>query len=223
MATERELIGAILADPADDTVRLAYADWLDEQDKPLIPCVNCSGKGYVLGFLDPMSYVFGTPSEVQCGQCNGTAHHPDQTKALRAEFIRLQIAIARGRFDSDQAKEQLVSRSHEILKDRAGQWFGVDPNAVYTGEKPSVLRRPVGWNNIEYHFDRGFASDVTCAGATWLEFADEILAGQPIEIVRLTQPLSSGRSDFIPMPPHWYAITWPRIKFVLPPEISRRP
>lgn len=34
MTDEAALLASILADPADDTVRLAYADWLDENDQP---------------------------------------------------------------------------------------------------------------------------------------------------------------------------------------------
>jgi len=34
MSEEEALVAAIAADPADDTVRLAYADWLDEHDQP---------------------------------------------------------------------------------------------------------------------------------------------------------------------------------------------
>ncbi|MBA4188707.1 MAG: hypothetical protein C0467_11970 [Planctomycetaceae bacterium] len=34
MSDEEALIAAIATDPADDTVRLAYADWLDEHDHP---------------------------------------------------------------------------------------------------------------------------------------------------------------------------------------------
>ncbi|MDB5311649.1 MAG: hypothetical protein JWO38_5851 [Gemmataceae bacterium] len=33
-AEERALLAAIIADPDDDTVRLVYADWLDEHDRP---------------------------------------------------------------------------------------------------------------------------------------------------------------------------------------------
>src|SRR5262245_57198091 len=34
MPTGQNLLAAILADPDDDTVRLAYADWLEEQGDP---------------------------------------------------------------------------------------------------------------------------------------------------------------------------------------------
>jgi uncharacterized protein (TIGR02996 family) len=60
MSDQEGLLRAILEDPEDDTVRLAYADWLDEHDQPEraefiriqitlskdIPCDHCGGKGY---------------------------------------------------------------------------------------------------------------------------------------------------------------------------------
>lgn len=34
MTTDKQLLSAIIADPEDDTVRLVYADWLEENGQP---------------------------------------------------------------------------------------------------------------------------------------------------------------------------------------------
>lgn len=84
--TEREaLYAAICAEPEDITLRLAYADWLDEQPTTKT-CPKCAGKGY---YYDPPYYAFG-PDE--CGTCRGTGAVPSADAAL-AEFIRAQCAL----------------------------------------------------------------------------------------------------------------------------------
>jgi uncharacterized protein (TIGR02996 family) len=51
MTDEPALLAAIAADPDDDTVRLAYADWLDEHDRPeraefiRAQCERAAGRG----------------------------------------------------------------------------------------------------------------------------------------------------------------------------------
>lgn len=68
---------AISANPADDTVRLAYADWLDEH-AAAVPCP----------FIGPKAH-----HSRQCSQCSGSGVvYPDHD---RAEFIKVQVEIAR--------------------------------------------------------------------------------------------------------------------------------
>jgi uncharacterized protein (TIGR02996 family) len=73
---EEKFLGAIGADPDDDTVRLVYADWLDE---------------------------------------NGGGD--------RAEFIRVQVELARPVGD-DQRGDELRRRESEILAARRDEWVG---------------------------------------------------------------------------------------------------
>ncbi|VTS01326.1 leucine-rich repeat-containing protein typical subtype : Leucine-rich repeat-containing protein typical subtype OS=Herpetosiphon aurantiacus (strain ATCC 23779 / DSM 785) GN=Haur_4051 PE=4 SV=1: LRR_6: LRR_6: LRR_6: LRR_6: LRR_6: LRR_6 [Gemmata massiliana] len=69
-------INAILADPADDTVRLTFADWLDEHEQP-----------------------------------------------DRAEFIRIQVKLARALEDDPSCKD-LRSRENELLAIHKTMWLG---------------------------------------------------------------------------------------------------
>jgi len=68
--TERALLRGIIANPADDTPRLVYADWLDEHEQ-MVPCEVCVRKGQ------------------ECPQ------HVSNNYAKRAELIRVQCELTR--------------------------------------------------------------------------------------------------------------------------------
>lgn len=71
---------AVLADPGDDTVRLAYADWLDEQSNS-VTCHICGSNG---GWMSQYS----NPSVWRpCATCDGTGFEPDDV-GHRARGIR---------------------------------------------------------------------------------------------------------------------------------------
>lgn len=98
--TEREqMLAAVFADPQDDTVRLAYADFLDEH--PDKPCPQCMGTGS--HGLDPYQIAqrYGTHragqmlDALKCGVCDGTGTVIDTSDADRAELIRNGVALAR--------------------------------------------------------------------------------------------------------------------------------
>lgn len=87
--TEREqLWKAICADPENDTIRLAFADWLDEQPKPRLKCKNekCHDGRLYTG-KDGMKWI-------DCPHCG-----PDASDADLAEFIRVQCRLSSGRYD----------------------------------------------------------------------------------------------------------------------------
>jgi uncharacterized protein (TIGR02996 family) len=73
------LYRAILAHPDEDTPRLAYADWLDENAGP----VRCS---------DPRHDDPSWPA-ARCGGCGGR-HGESDGRRERAEFIRVQCRLA---------------------------------------------------------------------------------------------------------------------------------
>ena len=98
MTPDNPFLPALLADPDDDTLRLAMADWLDEHDQP-----------------------------------------------ARAEFIRVQVALARGVSDPD-SRWYLGRRQRDLLAAHDAEW--VAPLA-------EVLGLRVGeWSG--WAFRRGF-------------------------------------------------------------------
>src|SRR4051794_2171970 len=82
---ELGLVQAIIESPEDDTLRLVYADWLD-----------------------------------------------DHGEGARAEFIRLQSALARLPED-DGRREQYASREKELLEQHQEEWLGPARQAVSGG------------------------------------------------------------------------------------------
>lgn len=86
MSEQVAFIRAIVANPDDDTVRLAYADWLDDQESVRMNCKACNGTGEVMtsdkhGYMD---YA------MQCRKCEDRTVL-DTSNADRAELIRIQI------------------------------------------------------------------------------------------------------------------------------------
>jgi hypothetical protein len=95
-ADELALLAAVCADPDDDVVRLAYADYLEE-NAGVVPCPACLHTG---SLATPSAHVkYGTRVAerafelAKCGQCNGSGTAPDG-RADRAELIRVQCEIA---------------------------------------------------------------------------------------------------------------------------------
>lgn len=78
------LLAAIAANPDDDTVRLAFADWLDE-NAGTVECPKCKGK-------KPRRW---RDHSGICDVCNNAGFVHDN-RAAQAEFIRVQVELARG-------------------------------------------------------------------------------------------------------------------------------
>ena len=83
------LLAAIMSNPAEDTPRLEYADWLDEQDPGSETCSLCDGTG------SWVTYAYSNPPEEEpCPSCNATGQTRDPSNGYRAAVIRMQIEIA---------------------------------------------------------------------------------------------------------------------------------
>ncbi len=86
-AEETAFLAAICADPADDTTRLVYADWLDEHGETVL-CPSCLGAG------TQYSSPPGQPKVGTCPRCHGEKRVSDGRRE-RGEFIRVQCELAR--------------------------------------------------------------------------------------------------------------------------------
>lgn len=145
---------AILMRPAEDTPRLAYADWLQENEQS-VPCEVCVRTG------------------CEC------PHWVSNEYAKRAEFIRVQVGMARlghnpfecrkepcdkcpARFD---LWEPLHARANSLFQSHGMKWFDV---------------------SLVGHIERGFANAMTCNLKHFMEHAEAMFAAHPIERVTLT-------------------------------------
>jgi uncharacterized protein (TIGR02996 family) len=164
MTDERDLLAAILLTPADDTVRLVYADCLDEQPGE-VDCPACVGTG---------------EDENRCARCGGSGRVPNPARpAERAEFIRVQVELE-ARFpgwSGTPANESLLAGGdYHALRQRErecmggavlGDWFNPEPHNrkwhyFLAGNEPAGL--------VPYPFlviRRGFVEAVSCDMATF--------------------------------------------------------
>lgn len=86
---ERAFLLAIAAEPSEDTPRLAYADWLDEQEPEV--CSRCGGNGRISPDSAGVLVSVWLPQMFQdCPVCGGIGRERCN-KVDRAEFIRVQI------------------------------------------------------------------------------------------------------------------------------------
>lgn len=144
------LLRAIEAQPEEDTPRLLFADWLDENGrvrrvecpeckrKPA-KCPKCKGKGRINVYKGVATYkrmmscrsCNGTGKGVSCSHCSGTGYVEHNPDADRAELIRVQVELAQighwaypdgGRLARRGA--ELTARSDALLARNRRDWFG---------------------------------------------------------------------------------------------------
>jgi uncharacterized protein (TIGR02996 family) len=172
MGDGEALLRAILDQPKEDTPRLAYADWCDENGQP-----------------------------------------------ERAEFIRVQVTIARWGTTPPADAEEWVRRERELIYGKVDSYrynwnvwislrtFSLNYPSQETIGSPSVA------------FSRGFVSHVSCSWPDWRAHADAILAAHPVERVRLTTwPPALRHPDDVANFRGACKFRWPRIEFELPPD-----
>jgi len=125
MSDRDNLYRAILRDPDDDTVRLAYADYLDET-AGAEKCPTCAGHGRIyqseLAGTGETAYTrlggaihrLGIGKEIVCTACDGGGN--ETHTAARADFIRVQVELEPLRAATDERDRQyrLYQREYRI-------------------------------------------------------------------------------------------------------------
>lgn len=161
MTDAAALLAAILADPADDTARLVYADWLEENDQP--ERAEFIRVQVELARLEPWHFPsdctlpITSPHYGQCEECKRWSG----------------------------AKETLCRRERELIygvpKPGSYNWDGWVP-------KGFGLDYPAGTERLGHRatLSRGFVSALACTWDAWRTHADAITRAQPIERVTLT-------------------------------------
>lgn len=154
MTAQDAFIRKILAEPADDTPRLVYADWLDEH-AGTVPCPICRGPGFNRGGL-------GGP--IGCTRCRGELAVSDGSRE-RAEFIRVQVELARNEDVIDKHVRRLMARQRELWVGCNAAWF---PKGTIEAFKivGDLLQNRYGKTLGAVR--RGFVAEVRCDLATLL-------------------------------------------------------
>lgn len=176
------LLAAVLAQPDEDTVRLVYADCLDEQGGPVAShraefirnqceiakrcpiksCPDCdaghsNGSGMVIW-----------DNKLACRSCG---IDPSKSRQVRSMFIHMP--------------------SPEVLH----RWFVGDVAGSYFKQFDRSI--PPGYYGEAAAWSRGFVHSITCTAADWIKHADTITAQHPITAVTLTTmpEITAFRSD----------------------------
>lgn len=198
------LLAAIIAHPAEDTPRLVYADWLDE-----------NGQHERAEFIRVQVELSRGPDGIDCrritGRDSGYDCYPLDQTARRPAVGTNAVAKVRGGMGPAQVWLVVTGTvcgvvvggdegGFSLTYTRAGAW---QPHLVTRErelwEKPDPWGRlgvPHGWvvgldrdrDNASTHMRvrRGFVESVTCSAADWLEHGDAIRAAHPVTKVVLT-------------------------------------
>lgn len=197
MNQQDAFLESIVADPQDDSVRLIFADWLEENSGNHNTCPVCLGSGFS-PISDPK---WGNDT---CPNCTGDGKMHNGF-ANRAGFIRTQIALSKLtpypqlKHIEEKAK-QLETRSaleeleKQLLRDCGVMWipeYGRFARFEKESEPFKIVaalsdQMPHLVLDTEYLFTRGFVSKVSTTCEVWLKHGKEIAAKCPLEEVKLT-------------------------------------
>lgn len=159
MNTEDAILRAIWDEPAEDTPRLALADFL-EQYAGTVPCWPCHGTGTV-------GPAPGCPAG-QCPACKGGGSVPDGS-AARAEFIRVQCRLAVLESDPRQAQcsapewDEFLARERALLELHWHPWSFPAATYCVNPHGPAVPYPGA----VGVTFSRGFVSEVRLSLASF--------------------------------------------------------
>lgn len=188
------MLRAICANRDDDTPRLVFADWLDEQAGEM-PCPRCSGYA-----ADPEN-PFGGPGYRperdpasgrheggwgNCKTCNAGGGTPGRVSngfGERAEFIRVQVELAKvlpadaeAELLTGGVQRHLESIDHLLRDPKRWKWV-----CGQLGRLNELGEAADWWGWMEYRRQgvqmiprRGLVSRVVCDSASWLRVADEV-------------------------------------------------
>jgi uncharacterized protein (TIGR02996 family) len=203
---ERGLLRTVCEYPDDDTPRLVYADWLEEQ-AGTVPCKRCDSSSGVIWASDPHDgEKYPVLKEWECPRCRGAGRISDG-RAERAKFIRVQCELEPVRSHGHGTEKphrgacvicslvaHLERRERELIHAHV-EWADdvwPVPNHHWYPIEVGFLSADAG---AELQFRRGFVEEVTCTTQDWKDHGPTIVACQPVREAALSdkQPQEYGR------------------------------
>jgi len=181
MTEQEALYRSILEDPEDDTVRLVYADYLDENGQP-----------------DRAEFIrvqieLAKPSH--CTSCGGTgftgyASYTATCPSCRPEFLRLK------------------GRESDLWNVHSGEWFGSRSPRPLPGDlgwaisdgEGTYIRAIVAAYHSRYFVRRGFVDKVVCAMRGLVAVGKKLFSEHPITAVVLDDRVPIGPNSALPVP-----------------------
>lgn len=210
-STGTHLLAAILANPDDDTVRLVFADWLEE-----------SGEADRAEFIRvQVELDKGEQFEPHgCDVCGNTPDAEGLIEHGRGCYTQHEDGGGTSYADYTARYYALLERERTLFIEHRPGWFPVPPGRGLDWD--IRLTSPFDDTRPDYVVRRGFVHSVTCSAEDWLAHADTILAQHPVQQVTLTTPLSPCSLIGFTTDPRELAENvrrlWKGITFSLPPE-----
>jgi uncharacterized protein (TIGR02996 family) len=213
------LLRGILEQPDDDTVRLVFADWLEEK-----------------GGEPERAALIRVQVELA-----RRGHWPDAKEEIRRRVLTGQISDTAAAIllaTAETCPDPLQQRERELWQLACNrQWFdvGMPPGSpAWASSTPGQI--------VWYHpnrecalvVQRGFVAEVKCEAAGWIICADSIIAKQPVTRAKWATLPTAHVPDFNALrdwkkPLEWggdlcdsVCAEWPRIAFKFPHEDSWR-
>lgn len=155
MNTDAGLLRAIMDDPADDTARLVYADWLEEHDEEAR--AGCIREQIEAARQTCLSKIARPPFAYH----TSTKYCNDYTQCPHCQPYRKSVLWLRG---------------YPLKEDRAD----LMANGRFWGGP--VLRE---LSNTWYEYYRGFVRSIMTRWEHWLAQGPAIVLEQPVELVRI--------------------------------------
>lgn len=222
MTDEAALLTAIIANRADDTPRLVFADYLENDASPLQPergefiRVQCELAIREKSKGPPRIVVDGRPQK--CKKCRGWygklgrcgCEYGDRRKANQERLINERAGWL-------AETDELRRREWELLEAHELEWMVSPLDELVAANIADVVVNRASLNAPGW--SRGFVSHITCSWSDWRTHADAILARQPIERVKLTdRPVLHGTVVYGDRVSEILQTHWEGIEFELPPE-----
>lgn len=197
MTDHDALLAAIIANRADDTPRLVFADWCEENGQP--------ERGEFIRVQVEKNTLNPSLHRERCN-CKGCQLRRRERELLdehRGEWFRL------------------LNRRPGFGENALLRWWPVASNEDERLDRGDDC--PVMSEAMEGDPTRGFVSSLTCSWSDWRTHAAAILARQPIERVKLTD-YPFQQANVVPgrtrdeLELELLRLRWPGIEFELPPE-----
>ncbi len=165
----------IIANPADDALRLIYADWLEEQ-----------GEGARAEFVRVQIELEATPFYDR-EPCHICGHEPDDAGWInhsRGCHTQSEDGGGESVADRNPDYERLKNRARELLEANRVRWLADAPCPM---DAWSLDEPMIDWAyGVRCQFRRGFVASVTLSAADWLLHGPALVRAAPLEEVRLS-------------------------------------
>jgi uncharacterized protein (TIGR02996 family) len=168
MTDHDAMLAAVIAEPGDDTVRLAYADWIEEH----------GGQSERAEFIRLRIRIARLQADCRCGSCvrlRGGGQHHNGPCAVDKERDELP--------DGRSQQAHLRRRERELLQSAGNPWM--EDGKQWLPESWPFDAAKDG-TQMRWDWARGFVFSISLPWTLWRAHAAAIRAAQPVERVRLT-------------------------------------